>query len=321
MTSLYFRWSFAFRMAGAVALAWVPASVLAATYALDREEQGVVGEIQRVETRFEDTLVDIGRRFNVGYEELRLANPGVDPWLPGDGTGIVIPSAFVLPDAGSDGIVMNLAEYRLYFFYTEGGQRFVATLPASIGKMDWKTPLGRTRIVDKVARPSWFPPDSVRKEYAADGRSLPRVVPPGPDNPLGNYALRLGLPGYLIHGTNRPAGVGMQVTHGCIRLFPEDIEWLFPRVPKGLSVRIVNEPVKFGWRGDDLYIEAHPPLAVGSEASGETPGSDMPAFMRAFVRATAENEAEVDWKRVREVVLSDRNGIPVKVGRRRAPVD
>jgi L,D-transpeptidase ErfK/SrfK len=150
----------------------------------------------------------------------------------------------------------------------------------------------------------------VRQEYAAEGRELPAVVPPGPENPLGEYALRLGLPGYLIHGTNRPAGVGMRVTHGCIRLFPEDIEWLFPRTEVGMAVRIVNQPVKFGWRGDALYLEVHPPL---TGPDGEAT-ADFTEVTRAYVRATGERQADIDWDRVTEV-YRDRTGMPVQVGR------
>ena len=199
--------------------------VHAAVYPLAEDRRDLVGEVRIISSAYEDTFIEIGRAHNLGYEELKAANPAVDPWLPGAGTDIVLPTSFVLPRAERSGVVVNLAEYRVYFFYTIDGEAFVSTVPASIGRMDWETPIGKTRIVAKAHRPNWYPPQSVRDEHEADGRTLPRIVPPGPDNPLGEYALRLALPGYLIHGTNRPAGVGMRVTHGCVRLFPEDIAW------------------------------------------------------------------------------------------------
>lgn len=275
----------------------------------------LIGQLTTLTSRYEDTMVDIGRANNLGFEELRRANPGVDPWLPGEGTELLLPTAFVLPRAERQGVVVNIAEYRVYFYYREGGQQFVATLPASIGRMDWSTPLGKTKITARAERPSWYPPESVRQEYAEDGRELPRVVPPGPDNPLGDYALRLGLPGYLIHGTNRPAGVGMQVTHGCIRLFPEDIEWLFPRATVNTPVQIVNQSVKFGWVGDALYLEVHPPLVSEAEQSGLS----MTRLTEEYVRATREHPADVDWQLITEV-FSLRRGVPVRVGERK-PVD
>lgn len=270
----------------------------------------VVGSLSSLVSRYEDTLVDIGRAHNLGFEELRRANPDVDPWLPGEGVELTLPTTFILPRAERQGLVVNIAEYRVYFYYRVGEQSFVATVPASIGRMDWATPLGRTRIVARAAQPSWYPPDSVRQEYAEDGRELPRVVPPGPDNPLGEYALRLAIPGYLIHGTNRPAGVGMQVTHGCIRLFPEDIEWLFPRTSVGMPVQIVNQPVKFGWLDDDLYLEVHPPLEVAGE---EAAGISMTMLTEEFVRATGDRLATADWDLI-TAVFRAQQGIPVKVG-------
>lgn len=272
-------------------------------------DSDVIGSVSTIVARFEDTFLDLGRAHNVGFEELRKANPSVNAWVPGEGTEVLLPTRFVLPDAAREGVVINIAEYRIYFFYRVDDELFVATLPASVGRMDWETPLGRTRIVSRVQKPSWYPPQSVREEYAADGRSLPSVVPPGPDNPLGDYALRLGLPGYLIHGTNRPDGVGMRVTHGCIRLFPEDIEWLFPRTSVDMPVQIVNQPVKFGWDGDALFLEVHPELE-GTEAEG----SSMTAVTEAYVRATRERAADVDWELI-AAAYRERTGVPLQVGR------
>ena len=195
----------------------------------------------------------------------------------------------------------------------------VNTFPISIGRMDWGTPLGRARVVRKNENPSWYPPQSIRDEWAADGRQLAERVPPGPDNPLGKFAMRLSIPGYLIHGTNRPAGVGMRVTHGCIRMFPEDIEHLYPDVPIDTPVQIVNQPFKFGWQGDDLYLEVHPPLSTSAteeEGATDSNGTDpwsLTSIMQLYIKVTDERAADVDWSLLDEV-YEQRLGIPVKVG-------
>lgn len=278
------------------------------------EGADLIGTLQTTRTRYEDTLTDVARLYNLGYEEIVLANPSVDPWLPGEGTQVLLPTSFVLPDAPRSEVVVNIAEFRLYYYFRDSGRDLVATFPISIGRMDWATPLGLTEIVSKVKRPSWYPPASVREEYAADGRTLPPVVPPGPENPLGDYALRLGLPGYLIHGTNRPAGVGMRVTHGCIRLYPEDIGWLFPQVKVNARVRLVNQPFKMGWVGDDLYLEAHPPLASEDEEEGSSIPS-MTMITEQYVRVTGNAAVDADWDLIMET-LREQTGAPVKVGRR-----
>lgn len=270
----------------------------------------VVGAVGQVSAAYEDTLTDIGRRHGLGYEEMRLANPGVDPWLPGEGATVVLPTRFVLPDVPHRAVVVNLAEYRMYYFHEVDGVLRVSTFPISIGRMDWKTPLGRASITAKTRNPAWYPPASIRKEYAADGRELPRVVPAGPDNPLGDYALRLSVPGYLIHGTNRPAGVGMRVTHGCIRMFPEDIEWLFPQVSVRTQVRLVNQPVKLGWSGSVLMLEVHPPLSEDETARER----GMTYITERYVRLTTERPVEVDWALVERTYAQER-GVPVAIGR------
>jgi L,D-transpeptidase ErfK/SrfK len=289
----------------------------AAAYPLPAGSDTVIGEIQHVVAEHEDTLLDIGRRFGVGYEEIVAANPGVDAWLPGAGTQVLIPSRYILPDAPREGIVVSLAEHRLYYFPpTKAGEApIVRTYPISIGKMDWKTPLGVTRIVNKREKPSWYPPESVRREHAADGRPLPKVVPPGPDNPLGLYAMRLGIPGgaYLIHGTNQPAGVGMQVTHGCIRMYPEDIEEFFKLVPVNTQVRMIDQPYKMGWRGDDLYMEVHTPLeGQGSETHSLT------NITRLLVSATQDRTVVIDWAKAEKAFILA-TGVPELVVLPRAP--
>jgi L,D-transpeptidase ErfK/SrfK len=272
----------------------------------------VVGSLGVTTSEYEDTLLDIGLAYDQGYGEMRLANPKVDPWIPGADTEVVIPSQYILPQAPPEGLVINVPEMRLYYYpkAKPGEPRVVITHPVSVGRQDWKTPQGMTRIVAKTLNPAWYPPASIRKEHAADGDPLPKMVPPGPDNPLGRYALRLGHDGYLIHGTNKPFGIGMRVTHGCLRLYPKDIEQLFGEVSVGTPVRIVNQPFKIGWLGGGLYLETHPPL-----------DEDVAAFHDGFTQvvglvteATRDALHAVDWDGLQEAV-SDRKGIPVLITR------
>jgi L,D-transpeptidase ErfK/SrfK len=268
-------------------------------------DNDVVGEVVQIQAVHEDTFVRLARRYNVGYQELRDANPGVDAWLPGEGTTIVVPTSYVLPRAERRGIVINVSELRLYYF-PDGPTGRVITHPISIGRMDWATPLGRTSIVAKTENPAWYPPESIRIEHAARNDPLPRVVPPGPDNPLGKYALRLGIPGYLIHGTNKPAGLGMRVSHGCIRMFPEDIEVLFDDIPTGTPVTIVNQPVKLGWGSDGLYLEAHAPLEEQLN-SGDWSATEL---TKAFVAVTEERQGDLMSWDLAEQVMAASSGIP-----------
>jgi len=242
----------------------LPIAAQAEQFELPPDDNDVVGALTVVAARADETLLDLARRHGLGYEDIVRANPKVDTWLPGEGTEVLLPTQYVLPPGPRKGVILNLAEYRMYYFPEpkDGEPAIVMTYPMSIGRMDWETPLGLTRIVSKVRSPTWYPPESVRAEHAADGDPLPRIVPPGPKNPLGAFAMRLGLPGYLIHSTNRPAGVGMRVTHGCIRMFPEDIRFLFDQVSVNTPVRIINEPVKVGWHGDELVMEVHRTLDI-----------------------------------------------------------
>jgi L,D-transpeptidase ErfK/SrfK len=317
----------------ALFLALLPLGAVAEVYDLPPEGNDVVGALTTVTAREEDTLLDIARRHGLGYEDIVRANPDVDTWLPGEGTEVTLPTRYVLPPGPRNGVVLNLAEYRLYYYPTpeEGKPAVVMTYPISIGRMDWETPLGRTTIISKVKNPSWYPPESIRAEHAADGDPLPRIVPAGPQNPLGDYAMRLGLPGYLIHGTNRPDGVGMRVTHGCIRMFPEDIDYLFGRVNVSTAVRIINEPVKIGWNADELVIEVHetlevtlPETVVSEDVSGEEAPAEveppivrdaMTALTEQFVAATNERSGQLDWDTAEEL-LARSDGIPAVAGRR-----
>ncbi len=318
------------------ALYAVAAPVYAEVFELPPEGYDVIGSVSTITARYEDTLVDIARRHGLGYYDVVRANPDVNVWVPGEGTEIVLPNRFVLPPGPRTGLVLNLAEYRMYYFPDplDGKPAYVYTYPMSIGRMDWETPIGRTTIVAMAKNPTWYPPQSVRDEHAAEGDPLPRIVPPGPENPLGTRALRLGLPGYLIHGTNRPAGVGMRVSHGCVRMFPEDIEFLFDRIRVETPVRIINAPVKIGWDGDALVAEVHPllesaqPLVEESaelleklDADVDLPPPDpnskdpLTYVTEQFIAITAEKAGKLDWDLVEELVGRS-DGIPEPGGTR-----
>ncbi len=287
-----------------------PAS--ATVFDLPTSDAPLLGREERVVTSFQDTLYEIARRYSLGSEEIVRVNPGIDPWLPGASKSIVIPGQRVLPPGPREGIVVNLPEHRLYFYPVPkpGQPQRVYTYPISIGKMDWRTPLGKTRVVNKRANPSWVPPESVRQEHIANGDPLPAVVPPGPDNPLGAYAMRLALSGsYLIHGTNNPIAVGMAVTHGCIRMYPEDIAELFPMVAVGTPVYLINEPVKVAWIDGQLMLEAHPPV----DAQGQTTEPELSVFEGLLEKALGDSVVAIHWDKAREELTAAR-GMPVVVG-------
>ncbi len=213
----------------------------------------VIGSVKTYQTRGGESLIELARRFGLGYNEITEANPKLDPFVPGDGATIDLPTAWILPDLpGYDGIVINLSEMRLYYF-PEKKKFSVMTFPIGVGSEGKETPLGTFRIVEKMVNPSWYVPESIMKEKP----ELPKVVPPGPDNPLGSHAMRLSERTILIHGTNRPYAVGRKASHGCIRMYPEDIPKLFQMVPKNSRVTIVRQPVKVGRINNRVYVEIH----------------------------------------------------------------
>jgi len=263
-----------------------------------------------VYAKAEDTLLDVARHYDLGQNEILLVNPEVDRWLPGTDAMILIPDSRILPDTPRRGLTLNLPEYRLYSFSADN--KTVTTYPVSIGRQDWNTPLGKTRIVIKKANPTWTPPQSIKAEHAEKGEFLPDVVPAGPDNPLGQFALRLGIPGYLIHGTNKPYGVGMRVSHGCVRMYPEDIERLFPEVKVGLPVYIVNQPVKVGWRDKKIYIEVHPQLEGEELPYNELYEQTMALIKKTFYKYNEQQKLVVNAQALRQA-LEQKNGLPIAI--------
>jgi L,D-transpeptidase ErfK/SrfK len=283
----------------------------AASYPLPPISERLFGDITHDVAGAEDALIDIARRNRVGYEELVLANPGVDRWLPRPDTQVVLPTRFILPWGAREGIVVNLAESRLYYFPKprRGAPRVVETFAVSAGRNEWPTPRVSTRISRKLKNPAWYPNAAVRAEHAADGDPLPAVVPPGPDNPLGPWVLKLGIPGgYFIHGTRRPFGIGMSVTHGCLRLYPEDIEALFPMVEPGTPVRIITEPYKATWKGGVLYLEAHPPL--DDEGNLKVDRAALEKRLRQALKRRPGHVVDPAWF---EEFVRQPGGIPVPV--------
>ena len=301
-----------FKSFAAVLLTWVSCVISAHATVLQLPTNGdtVVGQYQKVILSASDTFADIARLYNVGYNELIAANPGVDAWVPKEGTQIIIPSQYVLPNTPWEGVVVNIAEMRMYYFppVKDSQMPIVYTFPIGIGRDNWETPLGNFKVVEKMENPIWTAPASVLEDARREGRQIQAVVPPGPDNPLGDHALMLDKPGYLIHGTNKPLTIGRRVSRGCMRMYPEDVEQLIQLVPRGTSVTIIDQPVKAGRKNNVLYLEIHPPLK-------NVENGDME--LRTNAVATIENFAgkglsHETWKRVFQVTTR-LSGAPVPV--------
>jgi len=270
--------------------------------------QDMVGKIQYTTTKYEDTFLVVAEKFDVAYQELIAANPNIDPWIPGKGTKVLIPSQYILPPEPRKGIVINLPELRLYYFTPDGKK--VYTFPIAIGSEGTATPEFTGRISAKQADPTWYVPDSIFEKHMMAGDPVPRMVPPGPDNPLGKFALRLSLPGYLIHGTNRPLSVGQRISNGCIRLYPQDIQELYPLVTPGISARIIHEPYKTGWDSHgNFYLEAHQPLSE-YEIVGDK--LDTNELIQTIDEAVEQRPTGVSWKTVSQASKAQL-GIPVQI--------
>ncbi len=214
----------------------------------------VIGLTKNYIVRENESLIEIARKFGLGYNEILSANPDLDPFVLETETNITLPTSWILPDVETyNGMVINISEMRLYYFFKKKGVNLVATFPIGIGKEGYNTPTGNFKIIEKIVDPSWHVPTSIREKNP----DLPKVIPPGPDNPLGSHALRLSSGDILIHGTNKPFGVGRKVSHGCIRLYPEHITKLFQLVPNKANVTIIHQPVKVGISKNRVYLEVH----------------------------------------------------------------
>jgi L,D-transpeptidase ErfK/SrfK len=296
-----------------------PAPVLPKPTATHRFEidQGteIVGYVQRTVIGKDDTLPDIARRFDVGYEEILLANPGVDPWLPGVGREVVVPTQFILPMATHEGVVVNVAAMRIFYYppHKKNEPQLVFTHPIGIGRVGWRTPEGTTKIVSRTKDPVWVVPKSVRDEHAEDGEKLPAVVPAGPDNPLGQYMFRLSWPSYLIHGTNKPYGVGMRSSHGCMRLYPEDIAVFYNMIPIGTKVTVVNQPYLFGSRDGALYMQAYAVMEDDSRDWSKNRKRLLEHVLSPkLLKRVSEQDNGIDWQRIGDLAHSPR-AVPVPI--------
>jgi L,D-transpeptidase ErfK/SrfK len=277
------------------------------TFIQPPDDTDIIGNLQYIRAHENETLLDIARNNDIGQKEIIIANPDKNSPV------VTLPKRYLLPDAERTGLVLNLPEMRIYYFYKSEYTNIpqVITHPVSVGRMDWETPLGKTTIISKQKDPSWRPPQSLKDEAIAEGdEPLPDVVLPGPDNPLGRYAMRLGIPGYLLHSTNKPFGVGMRVTHGCLRMYPEDIEQLFDDVPVGTQVQIVNQPVKLGWLSETLYIEIHPVL----EENQQKTTNDLQTVLNLIADYTADRPVKLSGSALR-LAVEKQDGIPVAISK------
>ncbi|MFZ1852180.1 MAG: L,D-transpeptidase family protein [Nitrosomonas sp.] len=294
-------------------------STFAQTWILPPTGVDVFGQTKTIKISSKDTLLDIARQYDIGQAEILIANPNVDRWLPNDDDEVILPSRYIIPDVDRKGLVVNLAEMRIYYFpeTKNGNKPVVITHPVGIGRMDWVTPLGISKIVEKKKDPTWIPPKSLQMDRIANGEQpYPSIVPPGPTNPLGKHAMRLGITGgsYLIHGTIKPFGVGMRVSAGCIRMYPEDIESLFNKISTGTQVRVINEPIKLGWVLDSLFIELHPPLEEDQEKY-QNYELRVTNFINNFLSSPRNKRVEnlnIDQEALKKAIV-EKSGIPVLI--------
>ncbi|NQY42497.1 MAG: L,D-transpeptidase family protein [Legionellales bacterium] len=280
----------------------------AEVFEIQNKSSDIIGSTKHIIAKPGDTLFSIGRDFDIGHVEMIEANPHIDPQnIIEYPLEIVIPSEFILPPGPRKGIVINLAELRLYYFHKN--EPLVTSIPIGIGREGWNTPVGKTTIVEKTKNPKWFPTKNIIEDSKKEGIFLPKVIEPGPNNPLGKYSLRLGWTEYLMHGTNHPEGVGRRSSAGCIRMFPEDVEHLFNLANIGTSVRIINEPVKIGKIGYEIFIEAHAPLREDIDLS-----QDWVTIVNKVCEDTKKNIV-INWS-VMQNALNYHLGVPVLISRK-----
>ncbi len=286
-------------------LVWSSIS-LATTYPMPTQGD-IVGQIFSVEAHSGDTLSKIANEYGLGWHEILEANPNVSPENLREGENILVPAAFILPKY-REGIVINLAELRLYYFSRD--KKHVYTYPVGLGRREWRTPLFETTVSHKTANPTWHVPPSIHDYvFESTGKELPESIGPGPDNPLGLYAIYLQKSGYLIHGTDQPWSIGRLIGAGCIRMHNESVEELFNMIQKGEKVRVVHMPYKIGWNQGKLYLQAHVPVNINDPISHLNVVS-VDAALRASVKGKNYN---INWDRVNRVV-EHQMGVPISIG-------
>lgn len=308
---------------------WLVALTQAETFVLPTDGTTVVGQPKIIIPTQENTLLDIARQLDVGYHEITWANPGVDVWLPEKNVRVIVPTQYILPPKPWNGIVLNISQRRLYYFPPppKGQPAKVMTFPVSIAREGWATPLGNTKVVAKHKDPAWFVPKSIQAEHKAAGETeFPEYFPPGPNNPMGMLAIQLGFQSIFIHGTNRPWGVGLRTSHGCLHLYPEDAAVIFPLMSANIPVRVIDEPMVVGVNKGELYMASFEPVAeYGTTRNLMTRAAlALAPFLQSSVVPRADAKAapkkpetppvvyEVDWSKV-EKITRQFQVIPVSV--------
>lgn len=269
-------------------------------------QDSIIGQLQQTRVGWGDDFHSIGRKYDIGFDAMVAANPEYQSKDLPLFYHVLIPSEFILPNIKRKGIVINLADKRL-FYYDKTTDK-IMTFPIGIGKIDWGTPLGRMKIVQKIKDPTWYAPKSILKALAQEGyKNVPAVIPPGPQDPLGDYAMRLSRRMYLIHGTNDPNSIGTQASSGCIRLFAEDIDELFHSVPKDTQVTIVDDPYLLGWRQQKLFLAVYPAL------KNQTLPAALSKVQKSILKEIKGEPVIINWRTVAYTVLN-KTGIPAQIG-------
>lgn len=270
------------------------------------KDDDIIGQLAFVRSEKGDTLPDIARHFGLGINEISAANPGVDIWVPEGGGRIVLPLSHILPDSARKGIVINLAAMRLFQYKGDGkSPSAVSTYPVGVGTLERPSPTGQMYVQRKMARPTWYVPASIAEDHRKKGDPLPAKVLPGPENPLGEYALYLSKSTYLMHGTNKPYSIGLNATNGCIRLYPENVKKLYENTPVNTPVRILHQPYLIGYRNGVLYMEVHAPLDGSSKSELEKTYTMLKSMEKKYGQM-------LDWKKIKETVAEAR-GVPVPI--------
>lgn len=279
----------------------------AAAYHLPRSSESLIGDIEYSRIHVGDSATTIAEKYNIGYNSIQNANPqlDLDKILP-EGADLLVPTQHILPNQGRRGVVINLPEMRMYY-YPENS-REVLTYPIGIGKIGKTIPIKRAVVTRKKENPTWVPPKDIREYNLRKGIVLPRIMPPGPDNPLGNYAIYMSIPTFLMHSTIYPESIGRRASFGCIRMYESDIEDLFPAISTGTPITIINNPIKFGWQNKELYMEAHHPLEEFHDGI-----SALPEIIKEVANETNNEATLVDWQGV-YYLSKERDGVPHDIG-------
>lgn len=284
------------------------APLYAASYSLPSLDHSIIGQTQQTNGQAGDTVVTIAKQYDIGHNAIQQANPHVDVAKSfAAGTFLQIPTQHLLPNQAREGIVINLPEMRMYYFLKDSQE--VLTYPIGIGKIGKTIPITKTSIIRKTINPTWTPPQDIREFNLEKGIVLPKVMPPGPDNPLGPYAIYMRLPTYLIHSTIFPESVGMRASFGCIRMYEQDIKEFFPSIEKNIPVAIINSPVKVGWEGKQLYIEIHQPLEEHQTATE----ASFPGIISMVHKMIKDKIVLVDWQSI-SYIAKEKDGIPHEIG-------